>query len=161
MAIALAEVYVASRKGVDRKPRDAAYGEKIADLRREAGYTQEAVAARFSDPPLSKEGYRMYEKGYSHVRAEDLDRWGRAFGMPVTYIAAQLGINLYALPDDTSGLREWLAPHYGPDESAALEEFLLSMADLSPEDRRQIIEGLGDQIAGRHLRRQQPSRLLD
>lgn len=144
MAVAYREVVVASRKS----DRASEMGQEIARLRKERGFTQAALAGRLA---LSLEGYRMYEKGYSRVRAEAIPKWARALDMPAPELAARLGIEL-GVEANASPLARQVAAILGPERGDMIEQIVNEIADLPEADQRVVLDGMRDQIAGRKAR---------
>ena len=121
-----------SRKSAEGARR----GRQLADLRRERGLTQARLAERLD---LSVEGYRMYEKGYTRVRADNLPRWARALNMPVPALAARLEIPLGVDPDASALARE-VGALLGPDEADEIDAIVRELEPLPPAARRRALD---------------------
>jgi transcriptional regulator with XRE-family HTH domain len=111
-------------------------GRELASLRRGRELTQAQLAERLG---LSVEGYRMYEKGYTRVRADNLPRWARALGMPAPALAVRLGILLGVDPDASALARE-VATLLGPDEADEIDAIVRELAPLPPAARRRALD---------------------
>lgn len=141
MAIALAEVIVASR----RTDEGMRMGEQIEAIRKEGPFTQQQVADRLG---LKLASYLGYRRGYTKITPNNIQQWANALDYPVVKLANRLGIPLPAQAD-ASGLRQELAALL-PDASAAdLDGYVRDLASLPISDQRQILDGLRDHIAGR------------
>lgn len=114
----------------------ARMGRELASLRRGRGLTQARLAERLG---LSVEGYRMYEKGYTRVRADNLPRWARALDMPAPALAAQLDIPLGVDPDASALARE-VGTLLGPDEADEIDAIVRELAPLPPSARRRALD---------------------
>ena len=105
-------------------------------MRRERGLTQAQLAERLG---LSVEGYRMYEKGYTRVRADNLPRWARALNMPAPALAARLEIPLGVDPDASALARE-IGALLGPDEADEIDAIVRELEALPPAARRRALD---------------------
>jgi transcriptional regulator with XRE-family HTH domain len=123
---------VTSRKSAEGARR----GRQLAGLRRERGLTQAQLAERLG---LSVEGYRMYEKGYTRVRADNLPRWARALNMPAPALAARLEIPLGVDPDASALARE-VGALLGPDEADEIDAIVRELEPLPPAARRRALD---------------------
>lgn len=141
MAVALAEVIVASR----RTDEGIRMGEEIEAIRKEGPFTQQQVADRLG---LSLPTYLHYRRGYTKISPNNIKRWADALDYPVVKLAARLGILLPAT-SDAVGLRQELTALF-PDASAReLDGYVRDLATLPPADQRDIMDGLRDHILGR------------
>jgi transcriptional regulator with XRE-family HTH domain len=111
-------------------------GRQLVGLRKERGLTQAQLAERLG---LSTEGYRMYEKGYSRVRADSLPRWARALNLPAPALAAKLDIPLGVDPDASALARE-VAALLGPEEADEIDAIVRELAPLPPAARRRALD---------------------
>jgi transcriptional regulator with XRE-family HTH domain len=123
---------VASRKSAET----ARMGRQLAGLRKERGLTQAQLAERLG---LSLEGYRMYEKGYTRVRADNLPRWARALNLPAPALAARLDIPLGVEPDASALARE-VAALLGPDEADEIDAIVRELEPLPTAARRRALD---------------------
>ena len=114
----------------------ARLGRELAGLRRERGLTQAQLAGRLG---LSVEGYRMYEKGYSRVRADTLPRWARALDMPAPTLATRLDIPLGVDPDASALARE-VGMLLGPNEADEIDAIVRELEPLPPAARRRALD---------------------
>lgn len=142
MAILAAEVFMAPR--VD--PSTAHQARVLKEIRREKNLTQAQVAEAFG---LSLEGYRAYEKGYSRLRVGKVRDMAIALGISPAELAARLDLSL---PMDAASLRQELSALFGPDDGERVDQLVRDLAALPPSDRRQILDGIVDQITGRKAR---------
>jgi transcriptional regulator with XRE-family HTH domain len=147
MAIAVAEVRVAARK----TERGIEMGLTLEAIRKERGFKQVQVAEALG---MSLEGYRNYAKGYGRIRQEALPRWSRALDMPIPELAHRLSLDLLGEPD-ASGLREQITALLPDADAATTETLIREVALLPPADRREVLAGWRDTLAGRkaHLGR--------
>lgn len=142
MAVLAAEVLMAPR--VD--PATAHQARVLKDIRAERGLTQAQVAEGFG---LSLEGYRAYEKGYSRLRVGRVGDMASALGISSAELASRLDLSL---PMDSASLRQELAALFGPDEGERVDQLVRDLATLPPSDRKQILDGIVDQVTGRKAR---------
>lgn len=70
-------------------PRVAAM---LRELRKQAGLSQEEVAARMN---MSFSGFRPYERGDRDLSSEQIERFAEVFGVPISEVTKRLW------PDDT------------------------------------------------------------
>jgi transcriptional regulator with XRE-family HTH domain len=154
VAVALREVMAVPRKAPHQKAPDPEYGRKIADLRDLSGLTQEKLAARLG---LKKEGYRMYEKGYSRVGPGKVELWAKALDMPVRKVAEALDIKLFTTSAESCLSRELIAL-LPPEIAASAEDALRTIVDLPAPVQAQAVESLQNYLAGYLARRNRPDR---
>lgn len=143
MAVAISEVILLPSRPQHRRSPDLQYGARVASLRHDANLTQEQIAARLD---LSKDGYRMYEKGYSRVRSDDVEKWARALNMPIPEVASRLEIPLYTVSPDTSDLRQLVATTLGPDNAEMVEAAVQLLAEKPIRDREVVLRVVLDLI---------------
>lgn len=131
--------------------RATSEGKRIAklfkELRGRIGMTQEDTARSVG---LTLSGYRTYEQGKRQLRMEQLPTFAKAFGISEPELAHRLGFG--QTPDDPDNLRPELIRYFGPDDAGEVDQLLRELAVLPPTDRRQIIDGIRDQVAGRQSR---------
>lgn len=146
MAVAIAEVSVPvtrvkTQRGID-------LGIELERLRRERGWSQKALADRLG---MSEEGYRNYAKGYGRITRDTLPRWAKAFEMTLADLASQLKIDLLAEPD-ASSLRQQVSALMPDADAAEVDDLVRRLATLPAADRRQVLDGWQDNLAGRIAR---------
>lgn len=133
MAIAIAEVLVASKKTAD----GIRMGDEIEAIRKEGPFTQQQVADRLG---LKLATYLSYRRGYILVTANTLKKWANALDVPAAELAQRLGIDHCLLGADASSLRRELAAVL-PDASAAqMEATVRELAKLPPHLRDQWMQ---------------------
>jgi transcriptional regulator with XRE-family HTH domain len=123
---------VTSRKSAET----ARMGRQLSGLRKERGLTQAQLAERLG---LSVEGYRMYEKGYTRVRADNLSRWARALNLPAPALAVRLDIPLGVDPN-APGLAREVAALLAPDEADEIDAIVRALEPLPPSARRRALD---------------------
>lgn len=133
MAVALAEVLVASRK-TDEGMR---MGDEIEAIRKEGPFTQQVVAARLG---LSLATYLGYRRGYHRVTPNTLKKWAHALDIPAAELAKRLGIDLCLTGADASSLRRELAALLPDAGAAQMEATVRELAKLPPHLRDQWMQ---------------------
>lgn len=143
MAIAIAEVAVASRKTAD----GVRMGGELEAIRHESGFTQQEVAERLG---LALSTYLSYRRGYLRITPTPsaLKKWAHALGISVADLASRLQIDLLT-ETEAQGLRQELAQLLPDADAAELEDLTRRLATLPPADRRQVLAGWADNLHGR------------